>query len=142
MDLNQNSSRFRNSARKSTSGRYPARQETSSAIPSSTLPPNSISQRISESSRHQVARKRAQPQRIDRILATKTNNARKNQVGESSSSNAPAVRIKIWPPVGGVMKPERYRPGTIALREIRRYQKSTDLLIKRAPFQRLVRNSL
>lgn len=36
-------------------------------------------------------------------------------------------------------KPHRYRPGTVALREIRRYQKSTDLLIRKAPFQRLVR---
>lgn len=36
-------------------------------------------------------------------------------------------------------KPSRYRPGTVALREIRRYQKSTDLLISRAPFNRLVR---
>jgi histone H3 len=36
-------------------------------------------------------------------------------------------------------KNRRYRPGTVALREIRRYQKSTDLLIARLPFQRLVR---
>ena len=36
-------------------------------------------------------------------------------------------------------KPHRYRPGTVALREIRRYQKSTDLLIRKLPFQRLVR---
>lgn len=36
-------------------------------------------------------------------------------------------------------KPHRYRPGVVALREIRRYQKSTELLIRRAPFQRLVR---
>lgn len=36
-------------------------------------------------------------------------------------------------------KKHRYRPGTVALREIRRYQKSTDLLIPRLPFQRLVR---
>jgi histone H3 len=40
---------------------------------------------------------------------------------------------------GGVKKPHRYRPGTVALREIRRYQKSTDLLIRKMPFQRLVR---
>ena len=33
----------------------------------------------------------------------------------------------------------RYRPGTVALREIRRYQKSTELLIPKLPFQRLVR---
>ena len=40
---------------------------------------------------------------------------------------------------GGVMKPKRYRPGTIALRDIRRYQKSNELLIRKLPFQRLVR---
>uniref|UniRef100_A0A667W8S1 H3 clustered histone 10 n=1 Tax=Myripristis murdjan TaxID=586833 RepID=A0A667W8S1_9TELE len=36
-------------------------------------------------------------------------------------------------------KTHRYRPGTVALREIRRYQKSTELLIRKLPFQRLVR---
>ena len=42
--------------------------------------------------------------------------------------------------LGGVKKPRhRYRPGTVALREIRRYQKSTELLIRKLPFQRLVR---
>jgi len=40
---------------------------------------------------------------------------------------------------GRVRKPKRYRPGTVALREIRRYQKSTELLIRKIPFQRLVR---
>ncbi|KAK2139309.1 hypothetical protein NP493_6527g00012 [Ridgeia piscesae] len=36
--------------------------------------------------------------------------------------------------------PVRFRrPGTVALREIRRYQKSTELLIRKLPFQRLVR---
>lgn len=33
----------------------------------------------------------------------------------------------------------RYRPGTVALREIRKYQKSTDLLIQKLPFARVVR---
>ena len=36
-------------------------------------------------------------------------------------------------------KERRNRPGTVALREIRKYQKSTDLLLPRAPFQRVVR---
>ena len=40
---------------------------------------------------------------------------------------------------GGVKKPHRYRPGTLALMEIRRYQKSHELLIRKLPFQRLVR---
>jgi histone H3 len=38
-----------------------------------------------------------------------------------------------------VKKPHRFRPGTVALREIRRYQKSTEPLIAKLPFQRLVR---
>jgi histone H3 len=40
---------------------------------------------------------------------------------------------------GGVKKPHRYRPGTVALREIRKFQKNTELLISKSPFQRLVR---
>jgi histone H3 len=40
---------------------------------------------------------------------------------------------------GGIKKAHRYRPGTVALREIRRYQRSTDMLIRKLPFQRLVR---
>uniref|UniRef100_A0A4W5LUJ1 Zgc:173552 n=1 Tax=Hucho hucho TaxID=62062 RepID=A0A4W5LUJ1_9TELE len=46
---------------------------------------------------------------------------------------------KSAPATGGVKKPHRYRPGTVALREIRRYQKSTELLICKLPFQCLVR---
>merc|ERR1711972_907837 len=38
-----------------------------------------------------------------------------------------------------VKKTHRYRPGTVALREIRKYQKSTELLIRKLPFQRLIR---
>ncbi|KAM0875521.1 hypothetical protein ACQ4PT_036743 [Festuca glaucescens] len=38
-----------------------------------------------------------------------------------------------------VKKPHRFRPGTVALREIRKYQKSTELLIPFAPFVRLVK---
>lgn len=40
---------------------------------------------------------------------------------------------------GYVMRPQRYSPGVVALREIRRYQKSTELIIPKSPFQRLVR---
>jgi len=41
---------------------------------------------------------------------------------------------------GAVRKPHRWRPGTVALREIRKYQKSTDLLLRKLPFQRMVRD--
>ncbi|KAF7298530.1 Histone 3 [Mycena indigotica] len=57
-----------------------------------------------------------------------------NAVGRRSSPHSHAAG-----PTGGVKKPHRFRPGTVALREIRRYQKSTELLIRKLPFQRLVR---
>ena len=38
-------------------------------------------------------------------------------------------------------KTRRYKPGTLALKEIRRYQRSTDLLMLKLPFSRLVRPS-
>ena len=38
-----------------------------------------------------------------------------------------------------IKKARRYRPGIVALREIRKFQKTTDLLIHKLPFQRLVR---
>jgi len=40
---------------------------------------------------------------------------------------------------GNPKKSHRFKPGTVALREIRRYQKSTELLIRKLPFQRVVR---
>ena len=69
----------------------------------------------------------------------------KQTAKKSAGGKAPRKQLatksarKTAPPTGGVKKPHRYRPGTIALREIRRYQKSTDLLIRKLPFQRLVR---
>ena len=39
-------------------------------------------------------------------------------------------------------KRRRFRPGTLALREIRKYQRSTDLLIRKLPFARLVGSSV
>jgi histone H3 len=45
------------------------------------------------------------------------------------------VARKSAPVTTGVKK-RRYKPGTLALREIKRYQKSTEMLIQKAPFQR------
>ena len=69
----------------------------------------------------------------------------KQTARKSSGGKAPRKQVatkaarKSAPATGGVKKPHRYRPGTVALREIRRYQKSTELLIRKAPFLRLVR---
>jgi histone H3 len=49
-----------------------------------------------------------------------------------------AVRVEAQR-MGGIKKPHCYRPGTVPLCEIREYQKSTEILIRKAPFQRLVR---
>eukprot|EP00798_Chlamydomonas_sp_ICE-L_P027810 gene27810-biopygen1028 len=74
--------------------------------------------------------------------------ARIKQIARKSTcSKAPRKQLPIKasnydsnvPATGGVKKPNRYRPGTVALRKIRKYQKSTDLLIRKLPFQRLVR---
>ena len=71
--------------------------------------------------------------------------ARTKQTAPAKGGKAPRkqfatmVAHKSAPTVGKVKKPHRYRPGTVALREIRRYQKSTELLIRKLPFQRLVR---
>ena len=45
---------------------------------------------------------------------------------------------KIPGSTGGLKRPMRYKPGTVALREIRRYQKMTELLIRKLPFNCLV----
>ena len=52
---------------------------------------------------------------------------------------ATKVARKTAPACATAKKPHRFRPGTVALREIRRYQKTTELLIRKMPFQRLVR---
>lgn len=64
---------------------------------------------------------------------------RKQLAAKASRMSNSAPARKAAPVAQGVKKPHRYRPGTVALREIRKYQKSTDLLIKKLPFQRLVR---
>ena len=51
----------------------------------------------------------------------------------------PTVKSPKQPLTAPKRKARRYRPGSVALREIRKYQKSTNLLIRKLPFQRLVR---
>ncbi|KAH0730487.1 hypothetical protein KY290_001494 [Solanum tuberosum] len=69
----------------------------------------------------------------------------KQTTRQSTDGKAPRKQLatkaarKSAPATGGVKKPHRFRPGTVALREIRKYQKSTELLIRKLPFQRLVR---
>lgn len=81
-------------------------------------------------------------------MARTKQTARKNAGGKAPRKNLSQVGIvgaankaarKSAPASGGIKKPHRFRPGTVALREIRKYQKSTELLLRKLPFQRLVR---
>ncbi|XP_006898893.1 PREDICTED: histone H3.3C-like [Elephantulus edwardii] len=63
---------------------------------------------------------------------------------KSTHGKAPRKQLKAkathksTPCTGGVKKPHRYRPHPVALPEIRHYHKSTEFLIGKLPFQRLV----
>ena len=73
-------------------------------------------------------------------MARTKQTARKSTGGKAPRKQlATKAARNAAPAAGGVRKPHRYRPGTVALREIRRYQKSTNTLIRKLPFQRLVR---
>jgi hypothetical protein len=74
------------------------------------------------------------------VKSTERNDKTKLRTSTSGRSLLPSLAVKS---VGSTARPRRaahrFRPGTVALREIRRYQKSTELLILKLPFQRLVR---
>ena len=75
-----------------------------------------------------------------KVMARTKQTARKTTGGKAPRKQlATKAARKTAPRYGGVKKPHRYRPGTVALRQIRHFQKSTDLLIRKLPFQRLVR---
>lgn len=71
-------------------------------------------------------------------MARTKQTARKSTGGKAPHKQLATKAARKSAP-GGVKKPHRYRPGTVALRQIRKYQKSTDLLLRKLPFQRLVR---
>ena len=75
-------------------------------------------------------------------MARTKQTARKSTGGKTPRKSLGAKAARKSTPVvdsQGAKKQHRFRPGTVALREIRKYQKSTDLLIRKLPFQRLVR---
>jgi histone H3 len=72
-------------------------------------------------------------------MARTKQTARKSTGGKAPRKQLAAKAARKAAPKEGTKAARRYRPGTVAMREIRRYQKSTDLLLKKAPFQRLVR---
>ena len=63
----------------------------------------------------------------------------KQTVSKSSKSIAKKAK-KATSGAAGAKRTIRFRPGTVALRQIKKLQKGTDLLCQKAPFQRLVRD--
>lgn len=76
--------------------------------------------------------------RIENMARTKQT-ARKSTGGKAPRKQLATKAARKSATMGKSNKPHRYRPGTVALREIRKYQKTTELLIRKLPFQRLVR---
>ncbi len=76
-----------------------------------------------------------------KVAMARTKQTARRSTGGKAPRKALATKAarNFHPTSGGVKKPHRYRPGTVALREIRKYQKSTELLLRKRPFQRLVR---
>eukprot|EP00808_Paulinella_micropora_P026450 g50101.t1 len=73
-------------------------------------------------------------------MARTKQTARKSTGGQGSRRQLATKAARKTAAVGGgVKKPYRYRPGTVALREVSRFQKSTDLLLRKLPFARLIR---
>ena len=62
-------------------------------------------------------------------------------IGQKYASKSTTNKLADAAGKGALMtiKKRRYRPGSLAIRQIRKYQKSTELLIAKAPFCRLVR---
>ena len=75
-------------------------------------------------------------------MARTKHTARKGMDGAArmmtKASRNIAVKAPHKPPSYQLKKKRRFRPGTVALREIQQYQKSTKLLIRRAPFQQVI----
>ncbi|KAJ1468672.1 early histone H3, partial [Baffinella frigidus] len=71
-------------------------------------------------------------------MARTKQTARRNSKGVGPRKDvAQKAAYQQAPATANAKKPHRYRPGTVALREIRRYRKSTELLLRKLPFQRL-----
>lgn len=72
-------------------------------------------------------------------MARTKQTARKSTGGKAPRKQLASKAGRAVKTLEQIKKPHRFRPGTVALREIRRYQKSSELLIRKLPFQRLVR---
>ena len=75
-------------------------------------------------------------------MARTKRTAKKDVVGKKWSTFAKKQPRSQSGKASAQHQPHRYQPGTVTLREIQKYQKSTELLIHKLPFQRLVHEIL
>ena len=75
----------------------------------------------------------------EELMKTIARKKAEERAAQAAKAAKAAKKSGVKAPKGGVKKPHRFQPGTLALKVIRRYQKSTELLIQKLPFQRLVR---
>lgn len=102
-----------------------------------SVDPTPATKRKAEASTTEDRDERVEQQRAKKSRkAQPTKSVPNTKAAKKYRSGQQAAKNKLI----GIEKPKhRYRPGTVALREIRRYQKSTELLLRKLPFQRLVR---
>lgn len=96
--------------------------DSDNETPETESPPARPPSSVKSAAPPAAAKKRGRKQSTPKPARTKTTKVRKTAAG-----------------IGGIKKAHRHRPGTVALREIRRYQRSTELLLRKLPFQRLLR---
>jgi histone H3 len=86
-----------------------------------------------------VAAEKSQLAKASKGKKNVASNAKGSKTASAAASKTKAIVKKTAPAEGGMKKKFRFRPGTVALREIKKYQKATELLLAKAPFQRFVR---
>ncbi|KAI5953322.1 CSE4 [Candida jiufengensis] len=120
---------------------------TSSSSSSSRPPPQPTTtrERITERQAGQDTERRVTTNRRGSQSDRRTSTTTRQRPGASTTTRRTTTST---PALGGLgttttrtttRVTKRYRPGTLAIREIRKFQKSTDLLIRKLPFARLVR---
>lgn len=96
---------------------------------------------ITQAAKKKIPAGKAVPSATKKTFVTKrksiVKNVKKTPPTEEEEPGSAEPVDGITP--GGVKRKHRWRPGTVAMREIKRYQKSTDNLIPKAAMERLIR---
>lgn len=121
------------SANRRRSGEGPLSGSSSPVRPSTAVRAGTSARTVKPTARKSTGgRPPAIPLAVQQARST-TSGGNRNRVSDANTS----ARTSAAGAAPARKKP-RFRPGTVALREIRKYQKSTDLLLRKLPFARIV----